>query len=208
MDEKWNESRVALSNPTWGATRDSCFKSATYELPQFNTRTRVRLWLTDAHPDITSSYSYLRGCFACVRDGHKQRVRPHLNAVRLGRHHHEPASGKFIIFASFGHRVEERNRGFQGSVSSNMDTIGCFCSNALSVHSAAFSTSPQRRWNMANATGAALARPSPSTPISSAALARSPLFTSKPASRPAVIGFQGARVNPSSAKAKAVSDHV
>ena len=79
-------------------------------------------------------------------DGHKQHLQSHRNALRLGRHHHEPASGKFIIFASFGHRAEERNRGFQGGVNSNIDTISFFCSSALSVHSAAFSTSPQRRW--------------------------------------------------------------
>src|SRR5487761_1497164 len=56
---------------------------------------------------------------------------------------------------------------------------------------------------MANATGAPFARPSPSRAISSAALSVFPAFTSIPASRPAVIGFQGARLNPFSAKAKA-----
>ena len=61
-------------------------------------------------------------------------------------HHHELRSGKFIIFASFGQRAEERNKGFHGGVSSNIATVGCFCSSALSVHSAALSTSPQRRW--------------------------------------------------------------
>src|SRR5487761_1352630 len=44
---------------------------------------------------------------------------------------------------------------------------------------------------MANATGAAFDRPSPSCPISFAALSSSPLLTRRPASRPAEIGFQG-----------------
>jgi len=52
-------------------------------------------------------------CFACARDGHEQHRRSHLDAVGLGRHHQEAASGKFILLASFGHWADERNRGFQ-----------------------------------------------------------------------------------------------